>query len=109
MSAAVARPGGAAKVSVNGNSSSAATGRGKTFLMNDDTRLGDGLGPRASPQGSAAAGNSAQAGATSGSSVYPAPGLGTNNCPPLIPRATAAGFCVVESVSRVIPVRAGVS
>jgi exopolyphosphatase / guanosine-5'-triphosphate,3'-diphosphate pyrophosphatase len=109
MLAAVARPGGAAKVSVNGNSSSAAMGRGKTFLMNDDTRLGDGLGPRASPQGSAAAGNGTQAGPTSGSSVYAALDLGTNNCRLLIACPTDDGFRVVDSFSRIIRLGEGIS
>src|SRR5450631_110724 len=109
MLAAVARPGGAAKVSVNGNSSSAATGRGKTFLMNDDTRLGDGLGPLASPQGSAAARNGTQAGPTSGSSVYAALDLGTNNCRLLIACPTDDGFRVVDSFSRIIRLGEGIS
>src|SRR6202022_1869481 len=109
MLAAVARPGGAAKVSVNGNSSSAAMGRGKTFLMNDDTRLGDGLGPRASPQGSAAAGNGTEAGPTSGSSVYAALDLGTNNCRLLIACPTDDGFRVVDSFSRIIRLGEGIS
>ncbi|HEV7410366.1 MAG TPA: hypothetical protein VGO01_17945, partial [Bradyrhizobium sp.] len=55
MCPAVAPPGLPAKVSVNGNSSSAGTGRGKTVLMNDDTRLRDGLAPREGSPGLAAA------------------------------------------------------
>src|SRR5438445_385143 len=45
MCTAVASPTGAAKVSVNGNSSSARNGRGKS-LMSDEARLRDGLGSR---------------------------------------------------------------
>src|ERR1700712_380601 len=61
MCAAVAPPGLPAKVSVNGNSSSAGTGRGKTVLMNDDTRLRDGLAPREGSPGFAAVGAGAVA------------------------------------------------
>jgi exopolyphosphatase/guanosine-5'-triphosphate,3'-diphosphate pyrophosphatase len=112
MSAAVAPAAGAAKVSVNGNSSSAASGRGKTFLMNDDTWLRDGLGPRGSPQGSVtatatdlpAAGNSLAAGG-----VYAALDLGTNNCRLLIASPAGDGFRVVDSFSRIIRLGEGIS
>jgi exopolyphosphatase/guanosine-5'-triphosphate,3'-diphosphate pyrophosphatase len=80
--------------------------------MNDDTRLRDGLrdglGPRASPAGSAAAGG-AQAGPASGSSVYAALDLGTNNCRLLIACPTGDGFRVVDSFSRIIRLGEGIS
>src|SRR6202166_3063375 len=85
-------------------------------FMNDDTRLRDGLrdglrnglGPRASPAGSAAAGG-AQAGPASGSSVYAALDLGTNNCRLLIACPTGDGFRVVDSFSRIIRLGEGIS
>jgi exopolyphosphatase/guanosine-5'-triphosphate,3'-diphosphate pyrophosphatase len=77
--------------------------------MNDDTRLRDGPGPRASPVGPAAAGNGAQAGLTSGSSVYAALDLGTNNCRLLIACPTGDGFRVVDSFSRIIRLGEGIS
>src|SRR5712675_440204 len=77
--------------------------------MNDDTRLRDGLGPRASPPGSAAAGGGAQAEPASGSGVYAALDLGTNNCRLLIACPTGDGFRVVDSFSRIIRLGEGVS
>ncbi len=77
--------------------------------MNDDTRPGDGLGPRASPQGSTAAGNGTEAGPTSGSGVYAALDLGTNNCRLLIACPTDDGFRVVDSFSRIIRLGEGIS
>ena len=77
--------------------------------MNDDTRLRDGLGPRASPPGSAAAGEGAQAELASGSSVYAALDLGTNNCRLLIACPTGDGFRVVDSFSRIIRLGEGIS
>jgi exopolyphosphatase / guanosine-5'-triphosphate,3'-diphosphate pyrophosphatase len=77
--------------------------------MNDDTRLRDGTSPRASPAGSAAAGDGAQAGLASGSSVYAALDLGTNNCRLLIACPTADGFRVVDSFSRIIRLGEGIS
>jgi exopolyphosphatase/guanosine-5'-triphosphate,3'-diphosphate pyrophosphatase len=76
--------------------------------MNDDTRLRDGLGPRASPAGSAAAGGAA-AGPASGSSVYAALDLGTNNCRLLIACPTGDGFRVIDSFSRIIRLGEGIS
>jgi exopolyphosphatase / guanosine-5'-triphosphate,3'-diphosphate pyrophosphatase len=80
--------------------------------MNDDTRLRDGLrgglGPRASPAGSAAAGGTSAAPA-SGSSVYAALDLGTNNCRLLIACPTGDGFRVVDSFSRIIRLGEGIS
>jgi exopolyphosphatase/guanosine-5'-triphosphate,3'-diphosphate pyrophosphatase len=77
--------------------------------MNDDTRLCDGLGPRVSPAGLAAAGDGAQAGPRSGSSVYAALDLGTNNCRLLIACPTGDGFRVVDSFSRIIRLGEGIS
>src|SRR5258705_9769748 len=77
--------------------------------MNDDTGLRDGLGPRASPPGSAAAGGGAQAEPTSGSGVYAALDLGTNNCRLLIACPTGDGFRVVDSFSRIIRLGEGIS
>src|SRR5712672_3928536 len=77
--------------------------------MNDDTRLRDGLGPRASPPGSAAAGGGAQAEPASGSGVYAALDLGTNNCRLLIACPTDDGFRVVDSFSRIIRLGEGIS
>src|SRR5258707_4127099 len=77
--------------------------------MNDDTRLRDGLGPRASPPGSAAAGGGAQAELASGSGVYAALDLGTNNCRLLIACPTGDGFRVVDSFSRIIRLGEGIS
>jgi exopolyphosphatase / guanosine-5'-triphosphate,3'-diphosphate pyrophosphatase len=77
--------------------------------MNDDTRLRDGTSPRASPAGSAAAGNAAQAGLASSSGVYAALDLGTNNCRLLIACPTDDGFRVVDSFSRIIRLGEGIS
>jgi exopolyphosphatase / guanosine-5'-triphosphate,3'-diphosphate pyrophosphatase len=77
--------------------------------MNDDTRLGDGLGPRASPAGTAAAGDGTGAGPVSPSSVYAALDLGTNNCRLLIACPTGDGFRVVDSFSRIIRLGEGIS
>jgi len=76
--------------------------------MDDDTRLGDGPEPRASPPGSAAA-DGAQAGLTSGAGVYAALDLGTNNCRLLIACPTGDGFRVVDSFSRIIRLGEGIS
>src|SRR5712664_2471770 len=77
--------------------------------MNDDTRLRDGLGPRASPLGPAAAGDGAQAELASGSGVYAALDLRTNNCRLLIACPTGDGFRVVDSFSRIIRLGEGIS
>src|SRR5712672_193733 len=77
--------------------------------MNDDMRLRDGLGPRASPPGSAAAGGGAQAELASGPGVYAALDLGTNNCRLLIACPTDDGFRVVDSFSRIIRLGEGIS
>jgi exopolyphosphatase / guanosine-5'-triphosphate,3'-diphosphate pyrophosphatase len=108
MCVAVAPPGLPAKVSVNGNSSSAGTGRGKTVLMNDDTRLRDGVAPREGSLGLAAAGGGAASPGQS-SSVYAALDLGTNNCRLLIACPTGDGFRVIDSFSRIIRLGEGIS
>jgi exopolyphosphatase / guanosine-5'-triphosphate,3'-diphosphate pyrophosphatase len=77
--------------------------------MNDDTRLRDGTSPRESPAGLAAADEGAQAGLASGSSVYAALDLGTNNCRLLIACPTGDGFRVVDSFSRIIRLGEGIS
>src|SRR5258708_6435695 len=77
--------------------------------MNDDTRLRDGPGPRESPHGSAAERNGAQAGPASGSGVYAALDLGTNNCRLLIACPSGDGFRVVDSFSRIIRLGEGIS
>jgi exopolyphosphatase/guanosine-5'-triphosphate,3'-diphosphate pyrophosphatase len=77
--------------------------------MNDDTRLRDGPGPRASPADSPVAGDGVQAGPASGSSVYAALDLGTNNCRLLIACPTGDGFRVVDSFSRIIRLGEGIS
>jgi exopolyphosphatase/guanosine-5'-triphosphate,3'-diphosphate pyrophosphatase len=77
--------------------------------MNDDTRLRDGPGPRVSPAGSAVAGDGVQTGPASGSSVYAALDLGTNNCRLLIACPTGDGFRVVDSFSRIIRLGEGIS
>jgi exopolyphosphatase/guanosine-5'-triphosphate,3'-diphosphate pyrophosphatase len=77
--------------------------------MNDDTRLRDGPGPRASPQGLVAADDGAQAGLTPGSSVYAALDLGTNNCRLLIAAPSGDSFRVVDSFSRIIRLGEGIS
>src|SRR6195256_6176536 len=77
--------------------------------MNDDTRLRDGLGPRASPPGSAAAGEGAQAELASGCGVYAALDLGTNNCRLLIACPTGDDFRVIDSFSRIIRLGEGIS
>jgi exopolyphosphatase/guanosine-5'-triphosphate,3'-diphosphate pyrophosphatase len=75
--------------------------RGKTVLMNEDTRLRDGLPARASPSGSAAAGVEG--------GVYAALDLGTNNCRLLIACPSGDGFRVVDSFSRIIRLGEGIS
>jgi exopolyphosphatase / guanosine-5'-triphosphate,3'-diphosphate pyrophosphatase len=79
--------------------------------MNDDTRLRDGLEPRASPHGSVAAGGiGVPAGSSpAGTGVYAALDLGTNNCRLLIACPTGDGFRVVDSFSRIIRLGEGIS
>ncbi|SDS38554.1 Ppx/GppA phosphatase family protein [Bradyrhizobium canariense] len=81
--------------------------------MNDDTRLHDGLGPRESPQESAAAAGLGLPGAghslAAGAGVYAALDLGTNNCRLLIACPVGDGFRVVDSFSRIIRLGEGIS
>jgi exopolyphosphatase/guanosine-5'-triphosphate,3'-diphosphate pyrophosphatase len=83
--------------------------------MNDDTRLRDGLGPRGDLQGSVVAGGAAAPGAghspagATGTGVYAALDLGTNNCRLLIACPTGDGFRVVDSFSRIIRLGEGIS
>src|ERR1700748_2904442 len=77
--------------------------------MNDDTRLREGSLPRGdlAPGGAAApAVNGAQA---TGTAVYAALDLGTNNCRLLIACPTGDSFRVVDSFSRIIRLGEGVS
>src|SRR5712672_4004279 len=77
--------------------------------MRGDTRLRDGLGPRAGPAGSAAAGFGALREPGPGPGVYAALDLGTNNCRLLIACPTGDGFRVVDSFSRIIRLGEGIS
>ena len=83
--------------------------------MNDDTRLRDGPGPRGDLQGSVVAGGVAAPGtghlpgAGTGTGVYAALDLGTNNCRLLIACPTGDGFRVVDSFSRIIRLGEGIS
>jgi exopolyphosphatase / guanosine-5'-triphosphate,3'-diphosphate pyrophosphatase len=81
--------------------------------MNDDTRLHDGLGPRGSPQESAAAAATGLAGTANslaaGTGVYAALDLGTNNCRLLIACPAGDGFRVVDSFSRIVRLGEGIS
>jgi exopolyphosphatase/guanosine-5'-triphosphate,3'-diphosphate pyrophosphatase len=72
--------------------------------MNDETRLRDGFGPRENAQGSVAA-----AGTGSGTGVYAALDLGTNNCRLLIACPSGDSFRVVDSFSRIIRLGEGIS
>jgi exopolyphosphatase / guanosine-5'-triphosphate,3'-diphosphate pyrophosphatase len=80
--------------------------------MNDHTRLRDGPAPHGELQGSMAAALSAGPivpAQTSGTGVYAALDLGTNNCRLLIACPTSDGFRVVDSFSRIIRLGEGVS
>src|SRR6201996_1443085 len=72
--------------------------------MNDETRLRGGDGLRESPLGSVAA-----AGAGSGTGIYAALDLGTNNCRLLIACPSGDSFRVVDSFSRIIRLGEGIS
>src|ERR1700753_945374 len=72
--------------------------------MNDETRLRGGDGLRESPLGSVAA-----AAAGSGTGVYAALDLGTNNCRLLIACPSGDSFRVVDSFSRIIRLGEGIS
>src|SRR6202790_4147708 len=84
--------------------------------MNDDTRLRDGPGPREDegqrrsgglPPGAAVATGAGPSG--TGTGVYAALDLGTNNCRLLIACPTGDGFRVVDSFSRIIRLGEGIS
>jgi exopolyphosphatase/guanosine-5'-triphosphate,3'-diphosphate pyrophosphatase len=84
--------------------------------MNDDTRLRDGSGPRGDegqrrsgglPPGAAVATGAGAPG--TGTGVYAALDLGTNNCRLLIACPTGDGFRVVDSFSRIIRLGEGIS
>jgi exopolyphosphatase/guanosine-5'-triphosphate,3'-diphosphate pyrophosphatase len=84
--------------------------------MNDDTRLRDGPGPRGDegqrrsgglPPGAAVATGAGAPG--TGTGVYAALDLGTNNCRLLIACPTGDGFRVVDSFSRIIRLGEGIS
>src|SRR6201995_275579 len=77
--------------------------------MNDDTRLRDGPPPRGdlAPDGAGLpAANHAQA---TGTAVYAALDLGTNNCRLLTACPTGGSFRVIDSFSRIIRLGEGVS
>jgi exopolyphosphatase/guanosine-5'-triphosphate,3'-diphosphate pyrophosphatase len=77
--------------------------------MNGDTRLRDGLEPRASPAGAAAGGSGAPNVPATGPGVYAALDLGTNNCRLLIACPAGDGFRVLDSFSRIIRLGEGIS
>ncbi|MBI5260848.1 MAG: Ppx/GppA family phosphatase [Bradyrhizobium sp.] len=81
--------------------------------MNDDTGLRDGHVPRGELPGSATTAALATAERphvqSSGTSVYAALDLGTNNCRLLIACPTHDGFRVVDSFSRIIRLGEGIS
>jgi exopolyphosphatase / guanosine-5'-triphosphate,3'-diphosphate pyrophosphatase len=76
--------------------------------MKHDTRLRDGMTPRASPQGSVA-GASAAGQSPGNGGVYAALDLGTNNCRLLIACPSGDSFRVVDSFSRIIRLGEGIS
>src|ERR1043166_7337867 len=75
--------------------------------MNDDTRLRDGIAPRAASPDLAA--GAAGAGVRAAPGVYAALDLGTNNCRLLIACPTGEGFRVIDSFSRIIRLGEGIS
>jgi exopolyphosphatase/guanosine-5'-triphosphate,3'-diphosphate pyrophosphatase len=77
--------------------------------MNGDTRLRDGLEPRASPAGAAPGGSGAPNVPATAPGVYAALDLGTNNCRLLIACPAGDGFRVVDSFSRIIRLGEGIS
>jgi exopolyphosphatase/guanosine-5'-triphosphate,3'-diphosphate pyrophosphatase len=85
--------------------------------MNDDTRLRDGLAPRGDdghrPRGlqgmAAAAPGAGVVSPASGSGVYAALDLGTNNCRLLIAYPVGDSFRVIDSFSRIIRLGEGIS
>src|SRR6266849_7804047 len=81
--------------------------------MNDDTRLRDGLMPCEDLQAAGATGGPLASGAqpapASGTEIYAALDLGTNNCRLLIACPSGDGFRVVDSFSRIIRLGEGIS
>src|SRR6266849_2638548 len=81
--------------------------------MNDDTRLRDGLMPCEDLQAAGATGGPLASGAqpapASGTEIYAALDLGTNNCRLLIACPAGDGFRVVDSFSRIIRLGEGIS
>ncbi len=77
--------------------------------MNDDTRLRDGLPPREDPAPGGAAAPAVNHAQASGTAVYAALDLGTNNCRLLIACPTGDSFRVIDSFSRIIRLGEGVS
>src|SRR5215475_4733634 len=77
--------------------------------MNDDTRLRNGPMPCEALQGDGAIIAPAQPAQANGTGVYAALDLCTNNCRLLIACPTGDGFRVVDSFSRIIRLREGIS
>jgi exopolyphosphatase/guanosine-5'-triphosphate,3'-diphosphate pyrophosphatase len=77
--------------------------------MNDDTRLRNGLMPCEDLQGDGAVVARARPSQVSGTEVYAALDLGTNNCRLLIACPTGDSFRVVDSFSRIIRLGEGIS
>src|SRR6201989_3548656 len=77
--------------------------------MNDDTRLRDGPVPREDPAPGGAAAPTVNHAQASGTAVYAALDLGTNNCRLLIACPTGDSFRVIDSFSRIIRLGEGVS
>src|ERR1700760_500541 len=77
--------------------------------MNDDTRLRDGPVPREDPAPGGAAAPRVNHAQASGTAVYAALDLGTNNCRLLIACPTGDSFRVIDSFSRIIRLGEGVS
>src|ERR1700750_3233916 len=75
--------------------------------MNDDTRLRDGIAPRAASPDLAA--GAAGAGVRAAPGVDAALDLGTNNCRLLIACPNGDGFRVIDSFSRIIRLGEGIS
>ena len=77
--------------------------------MNDDTRLRNGPMPCEALQGDRAFVAPARPSQASGTEVYAALDLGTNNCRLLIACPVGDGFRVVDSFSRIIRLGEGIS
>src|SRR6201985_673852 len=77
--------------------------------MNDDTRLREGSIPRGDPAPDSAGPPAANPAQASGTAVYAALDLGTNNCRLLIACPTGDSFRVIDSFSRIIRLGEGIS